>query len=244
MWLWVVLSYLAPALETTLGEGHGFCSSTVWVNRDSAPSLSRLVTSSPSMQNARDRRGVTSTAAFALNDLYPLRCYHKAQNGFFQLLGLHSLPRGTSKLFSYRLFRWIPALHRRMGLNGACRATCPTSVTQKLSGSLHGEPLETGVMCLLLSSRDGAWPHTCFPVPGTTSNANPLAAGLSALMPPPTTACSIGHRPRPLRDGVAWGAEVVRPLPHESCFTYGLRALSPSSHLSHTCARCGNQFRH
>lgn len=68
--------------------------------------------------------------------------------------------------------------------------------------SLHGVPLETGIMCLLLSSRHSVWPHACFPVPDTTSNALPVAAGLSALMPPPTTAYS---PPPPLKDGVAWG---------------------------------------
>lgn len=54
----------------------------------------------------------------------------------------------------------------------------------------------------------------------------------SALMPPPTTAHSIGHCSQPLKDSVAWSAETVESLPHlRGVLSACPRAISPSSPL-------------
>lgn len=71
------------------------------------------------------------------------------------------------------------------------------------------------------------------------------AAGLSALLSPPTTAYSIGHCSQPLKDSVAWSPVTVESLPHaRGVLPTCPRAIPPSSPLLHSRARCENQFRH
>lgn len=120
------------------------------------------------------------------------------------------------QLFSYCLLKWIPAVHQRTGMNWACRATSITQQSPKHRAQpLHGVALEKGVMGWLPSFRvqmQCLAPTHAFQS-DITSNGIPTAARLSALMPPPTTAYSVGHCPHPLKDGVAWGAETARSLP-------------------------------
>lgn len=52
------------------------------------------------------------------------------------------------------------------------------------------------------------------PIPSQISiSLQKTAAGVSALLSPPTTAYSIGHCSQPLKDSVAWSSETVESLP-------------------------------
>lgn len=84
------------------------------------------------------------------------------------------------------------------------------------------------------------------PIPSQISiSLQQTAAGLFALLSPPTTTYSTGHCSQPLMDSVPWSAETVESLPHaRGVLPTRPRAISPSSPLLHSCARCENQFRH